>query len=140
VTARVGPTCTYTSFASGCAGSRPVTRLIPRDTPRLGRTLEVTLLDLPQDLAILVFGWQRLPGPVDLGFTGMPGCNLHISFDASVPLVGQNHQASWSLPIPRQTFWVGTRFYNQALVIDPAAGNGLGAVMSDAAEAVIGHW
>ena len=33
VAARVGPTCTYVSFASGCAGSRPATRLIPRDTP-----------------------------------------------------------------------------------------------------------
>ncbi|MBL9077619.1 MAG: hypothetical protein JNL08_08955 [Planctomycetes bacterium] len=140
VTARVGPTCTYVSFAPGCAGSRPATRLIPRDTPHLGKTLQVTLFDLPVDVAFLVFGWQRLPNPVDLGFVGMPGCNLHVSLDAIVPLVGANTQAKWLLPIPADPIWVGTRFYNQALVLDPLAGNGFGAVTSDAAEAVIGHW
>ena len=140
VAARVGPTCTYVSFAPGCAGSRPVARLIPRDTPHLGKTLEVTLFDLPLDIAFLVFGWQQLPSPVDLGFLGMPGCDLSVSLDAIVPLVGQNQQAKWFLPIPNDPIWVGTRFYNQALVPDPAAGNSFGAVVSDAAEAVIGHW
>ncbi|MBL9077630.1 MAG: hypothetical protein JNL08_09010 [Planctomycetes bacterium] len=140
VTARVGPTCTYVSFAPGCAGSRPPTRLIPRDTPHLGKTLQVTLFDLPVDVAFLVFGWQRLPNPVDLGFVGMPGCNLHVSLDAIVPVVGAGTQAKWLLPIPADPVWVGTRFYNQALVLDPLAGNGFGAVTSDAAEAVIGHW
>ena len=140
VAARVGHTCTYVSFAPGCAGSRPATRLIPRDTPRIAKTLEVTLFDLPHDIAFLVFGWQRLPGPVDLGFLGMPGCNLHVSLDAIVPLVGQGQQAKWLLDIPNHPMWVGTRFYNQALVPDLAAGNAFGAVVSDAAEAVIGHW
>ncbi|MBX3464069.1 MAG: hypothetical protein KF830_12925 [Planctomycetes bacterium] len=139
-TARVGPTCTYVSFGSGCSGSRPTSRLVPRDTPHLGKTLQVTLFDLPQDLAVLAFGWQRLPAPVDLGFLGMPGCNLHVSLDALVPLVGQNGQAKWLLPIPSHPLWVGTRFYNQALVLDQAAGNAFGAVLGDAAEAVIGHW
>ncbi|MBX3464350.1 MAG: hypothetical protein KF830_14370 [Planctomycetes bacterium] len=140
VTGRVGPTCTYVSFAQGCAGSRPSTRLIPRDTPHLAKTLEVTLFDLPLDIAFLVFGWERLPNPVGLGSLGMPGCDLRVSLDAIVPLVGSNHQAKWFLPIPNDPIWVGTRFHNQALVPDPAAGNGLGAVVSDAAEAVIGHW
>lgn len=140
VTGRVGPTCTYVSFAQGCAGSLPPARLVPRDTPHLGKTLEVTLFDLPLDLAFLVFGWERLPSPVDLGFLGMPGCNLHVSLDAILPVTGTNHQAKWSLPIPNDPVWVGTRFYNQALVPDPAAGNSFGAVVSDAAEAVIGHW
>ncbi|MBX3464331.1 MAG: hypothetical protein KF830_14260 [Planctomycetes bacterium] len=140
VAARIGPTCTYVSFAPGCAGSRPSSRLIPRDTPHLGRTLQVTLFDLPQDIAVLAFGWQRLPAPMDLGVAGMPGCSLHVSLDALVPIVGQNGQAKWHLPIPSHPIWVGTRFYNQALVLDPAAGNAFGAVVGDATEAVIGHW
>ena len=140
VAGRVGPTCTYVSFGHGCAGSRPATRLIPRDTPHLGKTLEITLFDLPLDLAFLVFGWQKAPAPIDLGFVGMPGCDLHVSLDAIVPIVGANTQAKWFLPIPGDPALVGTRFYNQALVPDPAAGNGFGAVVSDAAEAVIGHW
>jgi len=137
--ARVGPTCTYVSFAHGCAGSLPATRLVPRDTPRIGRTLEVTLFDLPQDIAVLAFGWQQAPAPgVDLAFLGMPGCNLNVSLDAIVALAGVNQQAKWQLPIPNSPLWIGTRFYNQALVLDPGAGNGFGAVLSDAAEAVIG--
>jgi hypothetical protein len=138
--ARVGPTCTYVSFAQGCAGSLPSSRLIPRDTPHLAKTLEVTLFDLPLDIAFLVFGWQQLPSPVDLGFVGMPGCDLHVSLDAIVPLVGANTQAKWFLRIPNDPTWVGTRFYNQAVVLDPAAGNPFGAVVGDAAEAVIGYW
>jgi hypothetical protein len=35
---------------------------------------------------------------------------------------------------------VGLRFANQAVVLDPQAGNAAGAVVSDAAEGVIGHW
>jgi len=34
---------------------------------------------------------------------------------------------------------VGVRFYQQALVLDPAAGNAFGAVMSDATAAVVGN-
>jgi hypothetical protein len=88
----------------------------------------------------LAFGWQKASAPVTLGFLGMPGCSLHVDFTALVPLAGENGQAVWSLPIPDDPFWVGTRFYNQALVFDQNVGNPFGAVMSDAAEGVIGHW
>jgi hypothetical protein len=140
VSARVGPTSTYVSFAPGCAGSRPATRLIPRDTPRIGKTHEVTLFDLPTNIALMVMGWQRLPTPIDLGFLGMPGCAMHISLDGAALLAGQNGQAKWFLPIPNQPSLVGRHFFNQALVFDAAAGNPFGAVVSDAAEGVIGHW
>lgn len=69
----------------------------------------------------------------------MPGCQLAISLDATLPLVGQGHQATWQLSIPDRAELLGLRFYNQALVLDPAAGNALGAVLSDAAEGVIGY-
>lgn len=137
--ARVGPTTTYVGIAPGCAGSLPAARLVPRDTPRISSTLQVTLFDLPADAALLLFGWQRTP-PVDLGALGAPGCRAHVSADAVVLLLGQNQQAVFELPIPNHTALVGTRFYNQALVFDPAAHNVLGAVVSDAAEGVVGYW
>jgi len=135
---RVGPTTTYVSFAQGCAGSRPPTRLVPRETPRIGRNLQVTLFDLPANVALLAMGFQRT-SPLSLASLGMPGCDLHISVDATAGLSGQQNQAQWSLPIPDLPSLVGLRFYNQALVLDPNAGNGLGAVLSDAAEGVIGY-
>lgn len=137
--ARVGPTCTYASFASGCAGSLPATRLVPRDTPRIGKTHQVTLFDLPMNTAIMVMGWQRFPAPIALDFLGMPGCAIHTSLDGTALLAGQGGQVKWFLPIPNQPSLVGLHFYNQALVFDPGA-NPFGAVFSDAAEGVIGHW
>ncbi|HEX5051591.1 MAG TPA: hypothetical protein VFZ65_07465 [Planctomycetota bacterium] len=135
--ARVGPTCTYVSFATGCAGTRPASRLVPRDTPRLGAPLEVTVFDLPQDLAIVVWGWQRV-GPIPLAAIGMPGCAQQISIDATELLSGQGGQAKFTLPIPNALSLVGVSFHNQAIVFDAAA-NAAGLVVSDAAEGVIGH-
>jgi alpha-tubulin suppressor-like RCC1 family protein len=137
--ARVGSTCFYVGMVPGCSGSRPASKLVPRDTPRIGRTLEVTLFDLPNDIAVMGMGFQSLPVPVDLGFLGMPGCSLAISVDAVLGLVGQGGKGKWQLPIPNQPALVGVHFYNQALVMDLGAGNSFGAVMSDAMEGVVGY-
>jgi hypothetical protein len=136
--ARVGPASTYVSYASGCAGSRPSTRLIPRDTPAIGRELEVRLFDLPQDIAILAMGMQAA-SPLDLGFLGMPGCTWRTNLDATAALVGSNQQAVWKLPIPGISSLVGIHFFHQAIVLDSAAANAAGLVVSDAAEGVIGY-
>jgi hypothetical protein len=76
--ARVGPTRTYVSFAPGCSGSRPATRLIPRDTPSVGGTHEVRLFDLPANIALLAMGFRRTT-PLALGVLGMPGCDWHVA-------------------------------------------------------------
>jgi hypothetical protein len=136
---RVGPTSTYVSYAHGCAGSLPAARLVPRETPRIGQVEEVTVFDLPTNLAIMVFGWNR-SSPIDLTPLGMPGCSLHTRIDAVLLLAGTASQAKFLLPIPDQPVLVGMRFCNQALVLDPSAGNALGAVVSDAAEGIVGHW
>jgi hypothetical protein len=138
--ARVGPTSTYVSFAPGCAGSRPASRLVPDDTPRIGKTLNVRIFDVADDLLVLAFGWGKQPSPVSLGLLGMSGCSLHVDFALLLAVAGENGQAVWSLPIPDDPIWVGVHFVNQALVFDHNAGNPFGAVMSDAAEGVIGHW
>ena len=137
VAARLGPTCTYVGVHPGCAGSRQATRLVPRDTPRIGQTFALTLFDLPVDIALLATGWQQT-APLDLGSLGMPGCELAVSTDVLTAIVGQSTRAKWSLPIPDLPALVGLRFYNQALVLDPFAGNSFGAVLSDAMEGVIG--
>lgn len=138
VAARVGPTSTYVGFASGCAGSRPAARLVPADTPRIGNTLEVRLLDLPQHSAVVAFGWLR-PAPVPLTPQGLLGCSWNISLDAAVFVVGQENEAVYRLPIPDWPGLIGLSFHNQAVVLDPGA-NAAGAVVSDAAQGVIGNW
>jgi len=137
--ARMGPTCTYVGFAPGCAGSMPPSRLIPRDTPRIGRVLEVGVDRLPNNVALMAMGFQRSATAIPLGAVGMPGCNLHILYDATAILVGQGGKARFLLPIPDVPALVGLRFQNQALVLDTSAGNSLGAVMSEASEGIIGY-
>lgn len=133
---RIGPTCTYVSFAPGCAGSMPAARLVPRDTPRIGKRHKVTVFDLPQNLAFMLFGWSRtLPQP--LSVYGMPGCDAHVSPDIGTFLLGQSNKAAFEMSIPNDVRLIGLQFYNQAVVFDPGA-NALGAVMSAAAEGVIG--
>jgi alpha-tubulin suppressor-like RCC1 family protein len=135
----VGPESTYVSFAPGCAGSHPPARLVPRDTPFVGHRLEVEVFHLPANIALMTMGWQQLASPVSLAAVGMPGCFQQISVDAAAAIVGQANSAVWNLPIPDLPDLVGVTFYNQALVLDPAAPNALGAVVSDAAKAVVGR-
>lgn len=143
VTAIVGPASTYVTFASGCAGSLPASRLIPFDTPSIGRTLRVTIDNLPLDIAIMMAGWSSTtsalgPLPLPLAWLGMPGCFLHISVDALALVVGSGGAAEHSLPIPNVPALVGAQMHQQAVVPDPAAGNVLRAVLSGAARFVVG--
>jgi len=137
---RVGPTSTYVSVAWGCSGSLPVTRLVPRDTPRIDASLLVRLIDLPVNIAMIAMAFQPFAQPVNLATIGMPGCTWHVPLDGVALLFGQANEAEFVLAIPNVKALVGTRFYHQALVLDPQAGNAFGAVVSDVAEGVVGHW
>ena len=135
----VGPTSTYVTYAAGCPGSLGVCELVPRDTPRIGRPLTVQMNNLPANVAVLAFGWNRTAA-VSLATLGMPGCNAYLQPDAWALCTGQNGSATYDLPIPNAIPFVGLRFYHQAMVPDPTGGTtALGAVMSNAAEAVVGR-
>jgi len=141
--AHVGAVSSYVIFGAGCAGSMPSTTLVPLDTPRIGAALQVHLDHLPVNAAFLIAGFSNSnsafgPLPLDLGPIGMPGCAARVSIDFVALVLGSGGFADHRLPIPNVPGLVGVHFYQQALVLDPGAGNALGAVMSDAAAAVIG--
>lgn len=96
------------------------------------------MIGLPQNAAFMVFGWQGTT-PQPLGSFGLPGCFRHVAIDGAYLLLGQDGWATYRLPIPNWPLLVGLTFHNQAIVLDPAA-NAAGAVVSEAAEGVIGHW
>lgn len=134
---RVGPPSTYVTYANGCAGTRAASRLVPHDTPAIGQTHRVTVFDLPQSLAVMVFGWNRI-APIPFGALGLSGCFQHVAIGGTTVIAGGANQATLEIPIPLVLSLVGTSFVNQAIVFDPAA-NPLGLVVSDAAEGVIGR-
>jgi hypothetical protein len=74
--------------------------------------------------------------PADLGAAGMPGCVLLAEPWASAFVLGLG--AAWQLVIPRATWLAGVPVYMQALVVDPAAGNQLGATLTNAGVATVG--
>lgn len=132
----------YVTFGSGCAGSLGITGLSPTSMPRIGNTLSVNLTNLPQQIALLMVGLSNTtsgfgPLPVNLQGFGMPGCLGRVSPDVNV-IVGGGNPATFSVAIPANNLLLGLRFYQQALVLDPLAGNAAAAVVSDAAAAVIG--
>jgi alpha-tubulin suppressor-like RCC1 family protein len=140
---RLGPPSSYVRLGTGCAGSMAATRLVPLDTPRIGAVLEVALDNLPADLAVLFTGLSTTssrfgPLPLELSVLGMPGCAAYVSDDAVTVVAGSGNRARFTLAIPNAPNLVGLPFHQQALVLDPGAGNALGAVLSDAATAVVG--
>jgi alpha-tubulin suppressor-like RCC1 family protein len=137
--ARYGPTCIYQRFAAGCAGSMPAPQLVPVDTPRIGRDHDVRIRNAPVHVAVLAMGFGRPPSPVSLAAAGMPGCTLAVDVDAAVVVSGQSPEVMFRLPIPDSSLLVGLAFYQHALVLDPNAGNPLGAVMSEAMLGVVGY-
>jgi hypothetical protein len=82
--------------------------------------------------------WNRSPQPLNLAVLGMPNCSAALIPGAVAAVLGAGGNAAFELTIPNQLGLVGLRFYNQAFIPDPQAVNPLGAVVSDAAEAIIG--
>src|SRR5262249_31761291 len=134
---RVGPSCSYVSFANGCGGTRPASRLVPRDTPRIGEAVAGTVVDLPEDLGLMGFCWNPT-GAASLPPVRMPGGAPAITVDAVVSIAGHGGSAQLAFVVTDQIQLVGLRFVNQAIVLDPGA-NAAGAVVSDAAEGVLGR-
>ena len=87
----------------------------------------------------MALGFQRI-APVSLDAFGLPGCSLQIAIDDVGLVAGQGGTATHHLTIPDRPSLIGLHFFHQALVLDPAAGNAFGAVVSDAAEGVVGDW
>src|SRR5262249_16698500 len=135
--ARVDVASSYVTIGSGCAGSTPVTHLVPLDTPRIGRPWSVTIDPLPMGIGILFAGVSRTtsafgPLPLPLAPLGMPGCTAYCSVDAALLIAGAAAPLRYDTAIPGAPALVGVTFCQQALVLDAAAGNPLGAVVSDA--------
>src|SRR6185503_6095325 len=126
----------------GCPGSAGVTRL-DAAPPRVATTANISMQPLPQNAAVLVFGFSNLssafgPLPLDLTAAGMPGCFGRVSLDFAAPVLGSGGSASYPLVVPSVPTLAGTIVHCQAIVFDAAAGNPAGLVMSDAATLVVG--
>lgn len=137
----------YTTFGAGCSGSVGLPALVSTNTvpALLGSSAMLVVTNTPLNALVLVITgfsdawWNTTPLPVELTALGMPGCHLHVSADLTNVAVSSGTQATFQMQLPSNSAFLGFAFYNQALVLDPAAGNPLGAVMTNAGMSVIGN-
>ena len=118
------------AYTFSIARQRP--SLWPLNAPQIGQsyTLAIDNLDPTFNLAVLIVGFTQFPLPgVDLGFIGMPCCDLYQSIDITItsPVgVAGSTQWVWS-PV---TGSPGTTLQCQALCFDPQA-NEFGFTLSN---------
>lgn len=133
----------YQVFGAGCAGSLGVPQNQLVSLPKIGQTLSANFTNLPTNVAVHMLGFSRTvsnfgPLPVSLAPFGAPGCSGHVSADAVSLMLGVGNTANFAWTLPNDPSFLGARFYNQALALDPSA-NPLGAVTSNAAMIVLGQ-
>ncbi|MEC7583819.1 MAG: hypothetical protein VYE77_05835 [Planctomycetota bacterium] len=133
----------YVPFAAGCPGSAGVPDLhaaTPSERPWLGGTFTVEVTNVPfATLGVLYMGLLEFPAPgIPLVAVGMgPTCFGYPSQDVSFILFSTGSMVS-TLSLPLTPTFEGLVWVNQCVVLDPAAGNPLGAVISNPARATVG--
>jgi hypothetical protein len=141
------PQAKWVAFGAGCTGTAGTPVLAPDagQLPWIGEAFTTKLGNVPASALRVPFGllgvsktnWNGIPLPVDLGSIGMPGCTLFTSAELVATLSAPSGVATWTLPIPPEPAFVGSRLWQQAVVLDPGA-NVLGMSASNAGEAYIG--
>jgi hypothetical protein len=129
-------TPTWTWHGLGCAGSAGTPDLDrgANTLPALGSSFPLVFTGLPANAGVLylAFGfgiahWHGAALPLDLAPAGMPGCKLWIEPVSGV-FVPHTGNGAFVLTIPNNPALAGVLLATQALVLDPAATNGFGAV------------
>jgi Lectin C-type domain len=131
-------------FGKGCAATMPVPG-ISSTRPIAGRSFSIQIRNVRRMTGgVLVFGvsdrmWNGAKLPLAVGFLGMPGCSLLVSWDTEAPIFsGFGTTATWRGTVPDKLFFHGKQFYAQAWVMDARA-NALGVATSAAVKCEIGR-
>lgn len=134
---------THPWFDVMCGGS-PLPLMKNTGVPTVNKTFTVDLSQAPTGApALNALGLSKtnfgpLPLPLDLSAIA-PGCYLFSSLDlVSASVVSGMGTATVTWGIPNNNSLVGLQFYNQYLIVRPAA-NTLGLLFSNAGEGKIGN-
>jgi hypothetical protein len=117
-------TARTSTYGRGCAGSNGTPKLAFSGSAQVGSTLSIQVQNgVPGSVAMILFGQTNAPPfPFDLGFLGMPGCQLFHELGVTDGLALDGAGAgSYPLPLPASAGWFGLLFYVQFACFDPAA-------------------
>jgi len=137
-----GTAGTFTTFGSGCGGSRGALDLhLQGSPPTAGQRVHVQIDNLPLTGGVFTFlgasdtMYGTLPLPFPLGGIGMTGCTLYVSGDVLSTVQNVLGTALWTADVPSAA--AGGTLYLQAFAVDPPA-NSLGLTASRGARLVVG--
>ncbi|MCC6785630.1 MAG: hypothetical protein IT457_22455 [Planctomycetes bacterium] len=140
VSSPVCPEDLYADIGTGCSGAGPFLPDIeaaPASIPQAGTTFQADLTGMPSSggafavlLGFRTDVWGSFVLPQDLGIVAMPGCTLYQDVALATGGTQLGGSASYSLPLPGDVGMLGLRFYNQVVVVDPAA-NAFGLTVSN---------
>jgi len=116
-----------------------VFRIVPlqitaSERPVFGTTISLDSTNIPAAglIGLTFFGFADLTPGIDLGFLGMPGCNLYTDLITSASFVPAGGAGSSSLFIPFDTGLAGLVVQSQSAALVPGI-NPLGLISSNAA-------
>lgn len=101
--------------------------------PQLGETFAVSVNSAPS-VAVFFIGATTLN--IDMTSAGMTGCTLYTAPILTLPAASVSNVATLSIPLPNSSSLIGTKFREQALVLDAKA-NAFGAALSTVGSALI---
>lgn len=127
------------AFGTGCVTSNPplfgvLSSIDPG--PWLGEPATLFVSSVTS-FAVLALGTTPTP-PIDLAPIGMPNCFAHLQVDATVLLTAGPPNTAFVYTVPVDPLFVGFEFFAQAFVLDPLAGNPIGAQVTGAVKAHVG--
>jgi len=137
----------YTPYGQGCAGGLGQTPLLGAaagTSPARASTFVAEVSAVGNAAAVLLGSglsrtqWLGATLPLSLAPVGMPGCDVLASFDVTVllPVAAATRRAQWRWTLPVLRALVGLSFFQQAVTLDPSAGNGTGGVSNGCAGVV----
>ncbi|MGE0144954.1 MAG: hypothetical protein AB7I19_16900 [Planctomycetota bacterium] len=140
VSTPVCPQDLYADIGPGCSG---LSSFLPdieanlSDIPQIGTTFLADITGMPSGgggyavlLGFRTDFWGAFLLPLDLAAVFMPGCSLYQDVAIATGGAQAGGTATYSLAIPNDTGLLGLSFYNQVVVVDPAA-NAFGLTVSN---------
>ncbi len=133
-----GPVATATSVGNGCGGLS----WNALNTPLVGGTMVQTLTGITNpsgSIGLVLLGATEIPGGLDLGAFGAPGCRSYQQADDIVvffPLLGTT--MLYTLAIPNNPQLAGLSLMTQGALLVPPGVNALGALTGNATRLTFG--
>ena len=133
-------TLATTSLTLGTTDIAPL-GLLAGSRPILGTNWNLTTVQVPATgvFGVDIFGVAD-PGIMDLGFLGMPGCQLRTTPDVIVgPWVVGGATHNYSFAIPSQPTLIGFQLFTQSAVWQVPPANAFGAILSNGIRGTLGN-